>query len=96
MSTDAVPAFIERLSTDQAFRDQLEAASSPQERQQIANDAGYDVGPDDVGAIRSAAGIEELSDEDLEKVAGGVSDTYIVMTVIGGASAAGIGAAAAI
>ena len=95
MTNDAAQAFVERLSTDEAFRDQLAAAPSPEDRLRIANDAGFAVGPDDVGAIRSAAGIEELSDDDLEKVAGGMSDgeimtiTLNVALPVAGAAAAG-------
>jgi hypothetical protein len=38
----------------------------------IVTDAGYDLSGDDLSIIRNLAGMNELSDEDLEKVAGGI------------------------
>ena len=95
VTDSAAQAFVERLSTDEGFRDQLAAAPTPEERLRIANDAGFAVGPDDVGAIRSAVGIEELSDEDLEKVAGGMSDTEMYVTISLNVALPAAGAAAA-
>ena len=40
--------------------------ATPEERSRIVKDAGYDVSDDDVKRLRS-----EISDDDLEKVAGG-------------------------
>ncbi|HUC35898.1 MAG TPA: Nif11-like leader peptide family RiPP precursor [Acidimicrobiales bacterium] len=78
MSQEAAKAFAERLKTDEAFTEELAKASTPEERLRRANEAGYEVTADDIDAIRSDLGIEELSDEDLEKVAGGLSDAQTV------------------
>ena len=85
MTEETIKAFVERLSSDEAFRDRLAAAPTPEERQEMARAAGYDVGAEDMPAIKSALGIEELSDEDLEKVAGGMSTT--VASIAASASA---------
>ena len=72
MTEETVRAFVERLSSDEAFRNRLAAAPTPEERQEMAREAGYDLGAGDMPAIKAALGIEELSDDDLEKVAGGI------------------------
>ena len=72
MTEETVTAFVERLSSDEAFRNRLAAAPTPEERQEMAREAGYDLGAGDMPAIKAALGIEELSDDDLEKVAGGI------------------------
>ena len=85
MTQESATAFAERISTDEAFRDRLTAASTPEERRQIAGEAGFDVSRNDLPAIRGALGIEELSDEDLEKVAGGMDTSSVIGTVMGSA-----------
>ncbi|MCL4433272.1 MAG: Nif11-like leader peptide family RiPP precursor [Actinobacteria bacterium] len=72
MTEETVRAFAERLTTDEEFARRLGSASSPDERLKMANDAGYDLSASDLSAIKTALSIEELSDEDLEKVAGGI------------------------
>ena len=75
---------------NEQFRAQLEAAATPEEKRRIVTDAGYDMSRDDLSTIRNLAGMNELSDEDLEKVAGGVSDTQV------GIAAGAAGALAAV
>jgi predicted ribosomally synthesized peptide with nif11-like leader len=74
MSAEGATAFYERVTSDEQFRAQLEAAGTPEEKRRIVSEAGYDVSPDDMPIVRNLAGATELSDEDLEKVAGGVGD----------------------
>jgi predicted ribosomally synthesized peptide with nif11-like leader len=71
MSDQSVIAYAERIKNDEAFRLSLGAAPDGAARRAIAQEAGYDVSPDDVPAIRAALGLDEISDEDLERVAGG-------------------------
>ncbi len=72
MTEETVRAFAERITTDEEFARRLGSASSPDERLKMANDAGYDLSASDLSAIKRALSVEELSDEDLEKVAGGI------------------------
>jgi predicted ribosomally synthesized peptide with nif11-like leader len=81
MTEETIKAFAERVSSDEAFRDQLAGAATPEERQGIVRAAGYDLSAEDMPAIKSAFGIEELSDEDLEKVAGGVGYATFPITI---------------
>jgi predicted ribosomally synthesized peptide with nif11-like leader len=72
MITIAAHLFAETLNRNKAFRDELAAAQTPKERLRIANEAGFDIDETDRDAIRDALNIEELCDEDLERVARGV------------------------
>ena len=92
MSAQAVTALFERVSSDEEFRARLEAAATPEEKHRIVSEAGYEVTRDDVSVIRELAGVQELSDEDLENVAGG-GDTVVI---IGATGAAIVAAAAAL
>ena len=78
MSIDSAKAFYSRMTTDEAFRNQLEQLASKQERKQIMQTAGYDFTPEEWQATiaqiqdaNSASG--ELSDAQLEAVSGGVA-----------------------
>ncbi|HEY1633763.1 MAG TPA: Nif11-like leader peptide family natural product precursor [Acidimicrobiales bacterium] len=75
MSAEGATAFFERMNSDEQFRNQLEAAETPEEKRRIVTDAGYDVDTDDLPTIRRLTGMSELSDKDVEKVAGGLSIT---------------------
>jgi predicted ribosomally synthesized peptide with nif11-like leader len=79
MSAEGVTALYERVSSDEEFRGQLEAAETPDDKRRIVTDAGYDVSIDDLPTVKRLAGISELSDEDLEKVAGGSDVTTVAV-----------------
>lgn len=85
MSKQGITALYERAQADDEFIARLEAASSPEEKHRIVSEAGFDVEPDDLDTLRSVAGLSELSDEDLERVAGGNSATNVAE--IGGVAA---------
>lgn len=75
MTTDAATAFAERLKTDGALRSRLAGAATREERLALARAEGFDLSADDMGAVRQAMGLDELSDEDLARVAGGIGTT---------------------
>jgi predicted ribosomally synthesized peptide with nif11-like leader len=79
MSAEGVTALYERVNSDEEFRAQLEAAETPDDKRRIVTDAGYDVSTDDLPTVKKLAGISELSDEDLEKVAGGSDATTVAV-----------------
>ena len=91
MTEETVTAFVERLSSDEAFRNRLAAAPTPEERQEMAREAGYDLGAGDMPAIKAALGIEELSDDDLEKVAGGIGTATATIGISVAGTATGLG-----
>ena len=66
MSAESAKAFVERMKTDQEFADRVMMASNRETRMEIVNDAGYEFTPEEMDVVR-----EQLSDEDLDAVAGG-------------------------
>jgi predicted ribosomally synthesized peptide with nif11-like leader len=97
MSVQATTAFWERIQSDEQFRNQVERAATPEEKHRVVAAAGYDVEPGDLVTLRSLAGLTEISDEDLEKVAGGsgtaTGEMGVLVTVgsvVGAAAAAAL------
>lgn len=88
-------ALLDRAESDESFRERI-LAMSPEEKRQAISEAGFDVSPSDMASLRSMTGYE-LSDEELEQVAGGGSATSISVgaSVGGAASVAGVVAIAA-
>jgi predicted ribosomally synthesized peptide with nif11-like leader len=77
MSIENAKAFYSRITTDEAFRTQLEQAASVEERQQILQASGYEFTPADWEAVKaqfqaSNSADSELSEADLQAVSGGV------------------------
>ena len=78
MSIESAKAFYSRMTTDEAFRTQLEQAASGEERQQILQAAGYEFTAEEWKAatiqIQESTSVDsELSDAELTAVSGGVS-----------------------
>jgi predicted ribosomally synthesized peptide with nif11-like leader len=93
MSAEGVTALYERVSSDEEFLARLEAAETPDDKRRVVNEAGYDVTTDDLPTIRKLAGVSELSDEDLEKVAGGSDATTVAIalpSIVVGVAAVGM------
>ena len=97
MSIQGATAFWERLQSDEQFRRQVEQAKTPQEKHQVLAAAGYEVSRGDLDTLRSLAGMNELSDEDLEKVAGGsATNTGIMASGVASIAIGGAALAAAV
>lgn len=60
MSKQGVNAVLDRLDADADFRRRLKEASTPAEKEELLGDVG--------------AGEAEIADEELDKIAGGVTD----------------------
>ena len=63
MSEEQLKAFIAKAKDDQSIQDKLKAAKSPEDVVGIAKEQGYEF---------SADKLSQLSEEELESVAGGV------------------------
>ena len=83
MSQDGVQAFLDRVDKDESFRDQLLAADGKDARIQLARDSGFDVTEEDFDEIRRQHETEELSEEDLQKIAGGGATTFVSIMASG-------------
>lgn len=76
MSIESAKAFYQRVTTEEAFRTQLQSAAS-EERTGIIQEAGYDFTPAEweAATAKVLAAVEidrELNDAELEAIAGGM------------------------
>jgi predicted ribosomally synthesized peptide with nif11-like leader len=69
MSEEQLKAFLEKLKADTSLQEKLKAAADTNAVVAIAKEAGFSISADD---FRS-----ELSEEELEGVAGGTSDKVV-------------------
>ncbi len=67
MSEKQLNAFIEKVLEDTSLKEKLKEANTPDEFFEIAKAAGVSITKEDLQSIQS----EEVSDEELEKSAGG-------------------------
>ena len=70
MSEEQLKAFLEKVKGDTSLQEKLKAAADADAVAAIAKDAGFSISADDLTKAQS-----ELSDEELEGVAGGFWDT---------------------
>ena len=66
MSQEQLKAFLEKVKGDTTLQEKLKAASDADAVVAIAKEAGFSISADDLTKVQS-----ELSDEELEGVAGG-------------------------
>ena len=69
MSEEQLKSFIEKVKTDTGLQVKLKAATDADAVVTIAKEAGFSISADDLK--KNAQSITELSDEELEGVAGG-------------------------
>lgn len=72
MSLDSAAKFLKKYNEDPAFRSTLETAKDLDERRQLINAAGFDFTQDELNHVAKQP--TELSNGDLEDVAGGVEN----------------------
>ena len=68
MSEEQLKAFLEKVQGDDSLQKKLKAAANPNVVVSIAKEAGFSISGDDLNKTKS-----ELSDEELEGVAGGLN-----------------------
>ena len=77
MSVDQLKAFVEKVKGDTSLQEKLKAASDADAVVSIAKEEGFSISIDDIKAqlleLSDEAGDVELSDEELEGIAGGVA-----------------------
>jgi predicted ribosomally synthesized peptide with nif11-like leader len=67
MNADQVEAF-RRLTEDDAFRNSFLAAPTPEDKREMLDEAGLEIGVADAEAVLAGEG--ELTDEELDQAAG--------------------------
>jgi predicted ribosomally synthesized peptide with nif11-like leader len=78
MSTEGATALFERVSNDDDFRRRLEEAPTAEDKRRIVTEAGFDVDRDDLATMKSLAGLDELSDDELAQTVGGTPSGWIL------------------
>ena len=68
MSVDSTKAFLERVKNDEDFRKEVGAQTSKEERMKFVKAQGFDFTKEEIDSLK-----DELSDEELDAVAGGWS-----------------------
>ena len=98
MSVEEAEAFMTRVESDEAFAAELESMRDDQAAVQAAVvAAGFDATPEEIRDAFVDRFGDELTEEQLAAVAGGLSvDDRIYEMVIGGGPPVGVGASAAI
>ena len=76
MSEEQLKAFLEKVQGDTSLQEKLKAAADADGVSAIAKEAGFSISADDINKAQS-----ELSEEELEGVAGGIIGSLI--TVLG-------------
>lgn len=66
MSIESAKAFLERVKNDEDFRKELEEQASAEERINFVKAHGFDFTKDEINSLN-----DQLSDEELDGVAGG-------------------------
>ena len=69
MSEEQLKAFLEKVKADTSLQEKLKAAANPDAMAAIAKEAGFSISADDLKNAPNA--YAQLSDEELEGVAGG-------------------------
>ena len=70
MSEEQLKAFLEKVKGDTSLQDKLKASASPEAAIDIAKAAGFSITAEDIQSMQSN-GTVELSDKELDGVAGG-------------------------
>lgn len=73
MSLDAAKAFIEKMSTDEEFRNRMHALDNRDERLRLIHAEGYDCTEEEIGRVGT-----ELTESDLDVLAGGGSNVATI------------------
>ncbi len=89
MSVQSAKDFLAKVKEDKSLADSLGSAADNDARKAIAVKAGFDFTKTEMKDALNAVSSRELSDEDLDTVAGGSSATWVETgAAVGGAAAA--------
>ena len=72
MSEEQLKAFLEKVKADTSLQEKLKAAADSDAVLAIAKEAGFAITAEDIQSMQSAKSATDLSDDELEGVAGGV------------------------
>ncbi len=95
MGLEDAKKFVDLVYSDKGLREKMKVSKTDEERKKISDDLGLSFVKEDLEKAFSAK--TELSDEDLDAVAGGGSAVWVglISGIVGGTATVGIGAVAA-
>ncbi len=67
MSIESAKAFLERMKTDEDFRNSVGEIGTAEERLEYVKKAGFDFTKDEIANLK-----DELSDDDMDNISGGI------------------------
>ena len=73
MSIENAKSFIEKLNSDETFLKQIAGAGSDEARLEVAQEAGFEFSTEELTSVIDQFTSEELSEEELDVVAGGTT-----------------------
>ena len=71
MSVEQAKAFMEKLDSNKSFLKEIAGAGSDEDRLQLAQKAGFEFTTGELASAMEESASEELSEDELETVAGG-------------------------
>jgi len=71
MSQEQIKSFLEKVKADTGLQEKIKAASNPEEISALAQEAGYSISIEDLQNTQ----VDELSNDELEAIAGGATQT---------------------
>ncbi len=77
MSVESAKKFVEKMATDPTFLAKVQEAPDAAAKQKVVAEAGYNFDMADLAGVLPQSAGGELSDADLENVAGGASSAGI-------------------
>ena len=78
MSEEQLNAFLEKVKADSTLQEKLKAAASPEAAIEIAKEAGFLITTEELQSFAQSTTVE-LSEKDLENVAGGAGAEALIM-----------------
>ena len=82
MLEEQLKSFLEKVKADTSLQEKLRTAASPEAAIEIAKAAGFSITPADIQSMQSAT--VELSDVELEDVAGGCARSELLVSKMWG------------
>ena len=79
MSEEQLKSFLEKVKADTSLQEKLKGVADTDAALAIAKEAGFAITAEDIQSMQSST---DLSDEELEGVAGGTAPTIIITALI--------------
>jgi predicted ribosomally synthesized peptide with nif11-like leader len=83
MSEEQLKSFLEKVKADTSLQEKLKAAADADSALAIAKESGFAITAEDIQSMQSSTDLStDLSDEELEGVAGGIDEGVFLITFV--------------